>query len=62
MPSLRVWIGIAAYLLNEAVEHYLGTQAYHAKLMANGLRAARKGNCVAHAESEKDHQKMGRSK
>jgi predicted transcriptional regulator len=51
-----------SYLLNEAVEHYLELNAYHAKLMAKGLRAAKEGKFVAHAEVKKMIQKTGRSK
>ncbi len=51
-----------SYLLNEAVEHYLELNEYHAKLIAKGLRAAKEGKFVAHAEVKKMIQKMGRSK
>ena len=51
-----------SYLLNEAVEHYLELNEYHAKLMTRGLRAAKEGKFVAHAEVKKRIQKMGRSK
>jgi len=51
-----------SYLLNEAVENYLELNEYHAKLMAKGLRAAKDGKFVAHAEVKRMIQKMGRSK
>lgn len=51
-----------SYLLNEAVEQYLELNEYHAKLIAKGLRAAKEGKFVAHAEVKKMIQKMGRSK
>ena len=51
-----------SYLLNEAVEHYLELNEYHAKLMAKGLRAAKEGNFMASAKVEKMIQKMDGSK
>ena len=50
------------YLLNEAVERYLELNEYHIKLIEKGLRAAKEGKFVAHAEVKKMIQKMGRSK
>lgn len=51
-----------SYLLNEAVEHYLELNAYHAGLIAKGLRAAKEGKFVAHSEVKKLIQKMGGKK
>jgi predicted transcriptional regulator len=51
-----------SYLLNEAVEHYLELNQYHAGLIAKGMRAAKEGKFVAHAEVKKMIQKMGRKK
>ena len=51
-----------SYLLNEAVEQYLELNEYHAKLMARGLRAAKEGKFVAHAEVKKMIQKLSPSK
>ncbi len=51
-----------SYLLNEAVEQYLELNEYHTKLIARGLRAAKEGKLVPHAEVKKMIQKMGRKK
>ena len=51
-----------SYLRNEAVEHYLELNQYHAGLIAKGLRPAKEGKFVAHAEVKKMIQKMGRKK
>jgi predicted transcriptional regulator len=51
-----------SYLLNEAVEHYLELNQYHAGLIAKGIRAAKEGKFVAHSEVKKMIQKMGRKK
>ena len=51
-----------SYLLNEAVEQYLELNEYQAKLIAKGLRAAKEGKLVPHAEVKKMMQKMGRKK
>jgi len=51
-----------SYLLNEAVEQYLELNEYHAKLIAKGLRAAKEGKFVSHAEVKNMIQKMGRKK
>ena len=51
-----------SYLLNEAVENYLELNEYHIKLISKGLRAAREGKLVPHAEVKKMIQKMGRKK
>jgi predicted transcriptional regulator len=51
-----------SYLLNEAVEHYLELNAYHAKLIAKGLRAAKEGKFVPHYEVKKMIQRMGGKK
>jgi RHH-type rel operon transcriptional repressor/antitoxin RelB len=50
------------HLLNEAVEHYLRLNEYHIKLIKKGLRAAREGKLVSHADVKKMIGKMGRSK
>jgi RHH-type rel operon transcriptional repressor/antitoxin RelB len=50
------------YLLNEAVEHYLELNEYHIKLIQKGLRAAKEGKLVSHADVKKMIGKMGRSK
>jgi predicted transcriptional regulator len=50
------------YLLNEAVERYLELNEYHIKLIKKGLRAAKEGKLVSHAEVKKMINKMGRSK
>jgi predicted transcriptional regulator len=50
------------YLLNEAVEHYLELNEYHIKLIEKGLRAAKEGKLVSHADVKKMISKMGRSK
>jgi predicted transcriptional regulator len=51
-----------SYLLNEAVEHYLELNEYHIKLIKKGLRAAKEGKLVSHADVKKMISKMGRSK
>jgi predicted transcriptional regulator len=51
-----------SYLLNEAVENYLELNEYHKGLVEKGLRAAREGKFVEHAEVKKKIQRMGRSK
>ena len=50
------------YLLNEAVERYLELNEYHIKLIEKGLRAAKEGKLVSHADVKKMIGKMGRSK
>ena len=50
------------YLLNEAVEHYLELNEYHVKLIEKGLRAARAGDFVSHAEMKKLIGSMRRAK
>jgi len=50
------------YLLNEAVERYLELNEYHVKLIKKGLRAAKEGKLVSHADVKKMIGKMGRSK
>jgi len=50
------------YLLNEAVERYLELNEYHIKLIEKGLRAAKEGKLVLHADVKKMISKMGRSK
>ena len=51
-----------SYLLNEAVERYLELNEYHIKLIKKGLRAAKEGKLVSHAEVKKMIGKMGRQK
>jgi len=50
------------YLLNEAVERYLELNEYHIKLIKKGLRAAKEGKLVSHADVKRMIGKMGRSK
>jgi predicted transcriptional regulator len=50
------------YLLNEAVERYLELNEYHIKLIKKGLRAAKEGKLVSHADVKKMISKMGRTK
>ncbi len=50
------------YLLNEAVEHYLELNEYHTKLIEKGLRAAKAGDFVPHAEMKKVVNRMRRAK
>jgi len=50
------------YLLNEAVEHYLELNEYHIKLIEKGLRAAKDGDFVSHAEMKKLVSRMKRAK
>src|SRR5690348_3915446 len=51
-----------SYLLNEAIERYLELNEYHIKLIEKGLRAAKEGKLVSHAEVKKMIGKMGRQK
>jgi predicted transcriptional regulator len=51
-----------SYLLNEAVDRYLELNEYHIKLIKKGLRAAKEGKLVSHADVKKLIRKMGRSK
>jgi predicted transcriptional regulator len=51
-----------SYLLNEAVEQYLEVHEYHTRLIAKGLRAAKEGKFVAHAEVKEMIQRLGRKK
>ena len=51
-----------SYLLNEAVERYLELNEYHIKLIKKGLRAAKEGKLVSHADVKEMISKMGRSK
>ena len=51
-----------SYLLNEAVERYLELNEYHIKLIKKGLRAAKEGKLVSHADVKKLISKMGRLK
>lgn len=51
-----------SYLLNEAVERYLELNEYHIKLIKKGLRAAKEGKLVSHADVKKMISKMGRQK
>jgi len=51
-----------SYLLNEAVEHYLGLNEYHIKLIEKGLRAAKAGDFVPDAEMKKLIGRMRRAK
>jgi predicted transcriptional regulator len=50
------------YLLNEAVERYLELNEYHIRLIKQGLRAAKEGKLVSHADVKKMISKMGRRK
>jgi predicted transcriptional regulator len=50
------------YLLNEAVERYLELNEYHVRLIEEGLRAAKEGKLVSHADVKKMIRKMGRKK
>jgi len=50
------------YLLNEAVEHNLGLNEYHIRLIEKGLRAAKAGDFVPHAEMKKLIGRMRRAK
>jgi predicted transcriptional regulator len=50
------------YLLNEAVERYLELNEYHIRLIKQGLRAAKEGKLVSHADVKKMISKMGRTK
>ncbi len=38
------------YVINEAVEKYIGLWQYHCQLIENGLRQAEEGKVVGHAE------------
>lgn len=51
-----------SYLLNEAVDRYLELNEYHIKLIKKGLRAAKEGKLVSHADVKKLISKMGWSK
>lgn len=51
-----------SYLLNEAVERYLELNEYHIRLIKKGLRAAKEGRLISHADVKKMISKMGRSK
>lgn len=51
-----------SHVLNEAVERYLELNEYHIKLIKKGLRAAKEGKLVSHADVRKMIGKMGRSK
>ncbi len=51
-----------SHVLNEAVENYLRLNEHHIKLIQKGLRAAKEGKLVSHAEVKKMISKMGRSK
>ena len=50
------------YLLNEAVERYLELNEYHIKLIEKGLRAAKEGKLVSHADVKKMISNLGRRK
>jgi predicted transcriptional regulator len=50
-----------SYLLNEAVERYLELNEYHVQLIEKGLRAAREGQLVSHADVKEMINKIGRS-
>jgi predicted transcriptional regulator len=51
-----------SYLLNEAVQRYLELNEYHIKMIKKGLRAAKEGKLVSHADVKKMISNMGRSK
>jgi predicted transcriptional regulator len=51
-----------SHVLNEAVENYLRLNEHHIKLIKRGLRAAKEGKLVSHADVKKMISKMGRSK
>jgi predicted transcriptional regulator len=51
-----------SHVLNEAVENYLRLNEHHIKLIKKGLRAAKEGKLVSHADVKKMISKMGRSK
>jgi predicted transcriptional regulator len=51
-----------SYLLNEAVQRYLELNEYHVQLIEKGLRAAKEGKLVAHADVKRMINKMGRRK
>lgn len=50
------------HLLNEAVERYLELNEYHIKLIEKGLRAAKEGKLVSHADVKKMIRNLGRRK
>ncbi len=51
-----------SYVLNEAIENYLDLQAYHTRLVENGIRQIEAGDVVDHAEVEKMIEKLLRKK
>lgn len=51
-----------SYVLNEAIENYLDLQAYHTRLVENGIRQIEAGDVVEHAEVEKMIEKLLRKK
>ncbi len=51
-----------SYLLNEAVEQYLELNEYHTELIAKGLRAAKEGKFISHANVKKMIKRMSRAK
>jgi predicted transcriptional regulator len=51
-----------SHVLNEAVENYLRLNEHHIKLIQKGLRAAKEGKLVSHADVKKMISKMSRSK
>jgi predicted transcriptional regulator len=48
-----------SYLLNEAVERYLELNEYHIRLIKKGLRAAKEGRLISHADVKKNDQQNG---
>jgi predicted transcriptional regulator len=51
-----------SHVLNEAVEQYLQVNEHHIKLIHKGLRAAKEGKFVEHADVKKMISRLGRSK
>jgi predicted transcriptional regulator len=51
-----------SYLLNEAVANYLELQAYHARLVKEGLAAVKKGKTIEPAQVRKRISKLARDR